>query len=292
MRIAGVDIGGTSVKLGVFDTGDGSLSMLEKIPTGHIAPEKLVEGIAEYVKRADVEMCGVGTAGNVNTVKGTVTATNIGWTEVPLRDMLKKAIGQRVWVDNDANVAMMAEWYDGACRGADTAIGLTLGTGVGGALIINGRPWRGALNNACEFGHIITHIDGLKCSCTLNGCFEMYASAGALQRYCEAENVGAAFAAIARGEEKAQKGLKIYIHELSAGIISLIMVFNPEVVVIGGGLASLGGQLLTGVRNEVYGQFAGHPDYFLGNIVLAKHGNEAGMMGAALMALEMGDKIR
>ena len=145
MRIAGIDIGGTSVKLGVFDTGAG-LVKTEKLVTGSAEPEKIVSGIAEFVNGADVELCGVGTAGNVDTEKGQVTADNLRWTNVPLREMLNRATGQRVWVDNDANAALMAEWYDGACRGAQTAVYITLGTGVGGALIVNGKPWRGHTN--------------------------------------------------------------------------------------------------------------------------------------------------
>ena len=265
MRIAGIDIGGTSVKLGIFDTGAG-LVRAEKLVTGSAEPEKIVAGIAEFVNNADVELCGVGTAGNVDTEKGLVTADNLRWTNVPLRDMLAKATGQRVWVDNDANAALMAEWYDGACRGVQTAVYITLGTGVGGALIVNGKPWRGHTNTACEFGHIITHADGLPCSCTRRGCFEMYASAGALLRYTGAESVKRVMDGLEEGDKAIAAGFRTYIHELGLGMVSLIMTFNPEVFVIGGGLAALGGRLLTGLRNEVYGAFSERPDYFLGNI--------------------------
>lgn len=290
MRIAGIDIGGTSVKMGVFDTGAGLLRT-EKLVTGNADPEKIVAGIAEFVKSAGVEMCGVGTAGNVDTEKGLVTADNLHWTNVPLRDMLAQATGQRVWVDNDANAALMAEYFDGACRGVQTAVYITLGTGVGGALIINGKPWRGHTNTACEFGHIITHADGLECACTHKGCFEMYASAGALMRYTNTKSVQEVMDGLAAGNRAIKDGFRAYIHELGLGVISLIMTFNPEVFVIGGGLAALGGKLLTAIRNEVYGVFSERPEYFLGNICLARHGNDAGMIGAALLALEMGDRL-
>jgi glucokinase len=291
MRIAGIDIGGTSVKLGVFDTGAG-LVATEKIPSGQAEPGVIVKGIADFVKRSNVEMVGVGTAGNVDAAAGLVTADNLRWMAVPLRDMLAEATGQRVWVDNDANAALMAEWYDGACRGATTAVYITLGTGVGGAVIINGKPWRGHTNTACEFGHIISHADGLRCSCTRSGCFEMYASAGALLRYTKASSVKRVMDGLEAGEKEIAEGFKVFIHELGIGMISLILTYNPEAFVIGGGLAALGGRLLTAIRNEVYGAFSERPDYFLGNICLAKHGNDAGMIGAALLALEMGDRIR
>ena len=290
MRIAGIDIGGTSVKLGVFDTGAG-LVETDRLVTGDADPERIADGIAKFVLAHEVEMVGVGTAGNVDIFNGTVSADNLRWQAVPLRKMLSDRTGMRVWIDNDANTACMAEFYDGACRGAETAVYITLGTGVGGALIINGKPWRGHTNTACEFGHIITHADGLKCACSRRGCYEMYASAGALKRYTKADSVADVIKGLDAGDKTIAAGFKTYIHELGIGMVSLIMTFNPEVFVIGGGLAALGGRLLTAIRNEVYGMFSERPDYFLGNICLAKHGNDAGMIGAALLSLERGDRI-
>lgn len=290
MRIAGIDIGGTSVKMGVFDTSAGLLS-IERLPTRGAPAEDIVAGIAEFVNRSQVEMVGCGTAGYVDVRKGTITAENLKWVELPLRDMLAKATGKRVWVDNDANCALMAEYFDGACRGVQTAVQITLGTGVGGALIMNGKPWRGHRNTACEFGHIITHIDGLQCACSHKGCFEMYASAGAMMRYTGTESIKEVMDGLDAGDRRIEKGFREYIHELSVGVISLIMTFNPEVFVIGGGLAALGDRLLYALRQEVYGEFRQRPDLFSGDICLARHGNDAGMIGAAMLALEMGANI-
>ncbi|MBQ4090205.1 MAG: ROK family protein [Clostridia bacterium] len=291
MRIAGIDIGGTSVKMGVFDTSAGLLS-IERLPTRGAPAEQIVAGIAEFVNRSSVEMVGVGTAGYVDTQKGLITAENLKWVEVPLRSMLAEATGKRVWVDNDANAALMAEYFDGACRGVQTAVQITLGTGVGGALIMNGKPWRGHRNTACEFGHIITHIDGLQCPCSHKGCYEMYASAGALMRYTGTQSIVEVREGLEAGDPKIEEGFKVYIHELGVGMVSLIMTFNPEVFVIGGGLVSaFGDRLLNAVREEVYGEFKQRPDLFSGDICLAKHGNDAGMIGAAMLALEMGTKI-
>ena len=288
MRIAGIDIGGTSVKMGVFDTSAGLLS-IERLPTKGTPAEEIVAGIAEFVNRSQVELVGCGTAGYVDVKKGLITAENLKWVELPLRNMLAKATGKRVWVDNDANCALMAEYFDGACRGVQTAVQITLGTGVGGALIMNGKPWRGHRNTACEFGHIITHIDGLQCACSHKGCYEMYASAGALMRYAGADSVAAVRDGVAAGDPKMIEGFKTYIHELGVGMVSLIMTFNPEVFVIGGGVVSaFGDTLLNAVREEVYGEFKQRPDLFDGDICLAKHGNDAGMIGAAMLALEMG----
>ena len=286
MRIAGIDIGGTSAKMGVFDTEAGLLSM-KKLPTAGAPAEDTVAGIAEFVKRSNVEYCGIGTAGYVNIESGLITAENLMWDKVPLRRMLEEATGKFVWVDNDANAALMAEFYDGACKGAQTAVQLTLGTGVGGRLIINGRPWRGRRNTACEFGHIITHADGLRCTCSHKGCYEMYASAGAMMRYTGKSSIKAVMDGLAAGESAVEDGFRVYIHELSLGIISLIMTFIPEVVVIGGGLVSaFGERLLNDVRREVMAEFAENPTLFDGEIRLAVHGNDAGMIGAAMLALD------
>ena len=286
MRIAGIDIGGTSAKMGVFDTEAGLLSM-KKLPTAGAPAEDTVAGIAEFVKRSNVEYCGIGTAGYVNIESGLITAENLMWDKVPLRRMLEEATGKFVWVDNDANAALMAEFYDGACNGAQTAVQLTLGTGVGGGLIINGRPWRGRRNTACEFGHIITHADGLRCTCSHKGCYEMYASAGAMMRYTGKSSIKAVMDGLAAGESAVEDGFRVYIHELSLGIISLIMTFIPEVVVIGGGLVSaFGERLLNDVRREVMAEFAENPTLFDGEIRLAVHGNDAGMIGAAMLALD------
>ena len=286
MRIAGIDIGGTSAKMGVFDTEAGLLSM-KKLPTAGAPAEDTVAGIAEFVKRSNVEYCGIGTAGYVNIESGLITAENLMWDKVPLRRMLEEATGKFVWVDNDANAALMAEFYDGACKGAQTAVQLTLGTGVGGGLIINGRPWRGRRNTACEFGHIITHADGLRCTCSHKGCYEMYASAGAMMRYTGKSSIKAVMDGLAAGESAVEDGFRVYIHELSLGIISLIMTFIPEVVVIGGGLVSaFGERLLNDVRREVMAEFAENPTLFEGEIRLAVHGNDAGMIGAAMLALD------
>ena len=186
-----------------------------------------------------------------------------------------------------AMYSLMAEFYDGACNGAQTAVQLTLGTGVGGGLIINGRPWRGRRNTACEFGHIITHADGLRCTCSHKGCYEMYASAGAMMRYTGKSSIKAVMDGLAAGESAVEDGFRVYIHELSLGIISLIMTFIPEVVVIGGGLVSaFGERLLNDVRREVMAEFAENPTLFDGEIRLAVHGNDAGMIGAAMLALD------
>ena len=181
MKTAGVDIGGKSIKLGIFDD-DMKLIHRDSVITPISQPERVADLIADMLRGHDVDCVGVGTAGSVDNRTHVVSASNLGWKNAPLLKLLADRLHLPVSVDNDAQAALMAEWYDGACQGVECAVYLTLGTGIGGALILDGKPWRGRNNLAAEFGHIITHADGLLCACGRRGCFERYGSASALER--------------------------------------------------------------------------------------------------------------
>jgi glucokinase len=283
MRIAGIDIGGTAVKIGLFEPDQGLTSRMQLATvTGN--PEELAVKIHEAVRQLSVDLVGVGTAGVVDTSTGLVTAGNLHWRDVPLRQMLEQKLSCPVWVDNDAQAALMAEHYNGACAGVQNVVYLTLGTGIGGALLLNGKPWRGHDNTAGELGHIITHADGLPCSCSKCGCFEVYASASALVRMAGGMAAKDVIDAARSGEPKYLDLFAAYLHELGIGLVTLIMIFNPEMVVIGGGISAAGDVLLDGVRQEVGVLFTGRPNYFKGSIQLARHRNDAGMIGAAVLA--------
>jgi hypothetical protein len=134
-----------------------------------------------------------------------------------------------------------------------------LGTGIGGALILDGKPWRGHTHTAAELGHIITHADGLPCSCSRRGCFEMYASASALSRMGNGQSAKEIIDAAARQEAEPSRIFQSYLHELGIGLVTLIVVFNPEVIVLGGGISAAGDILLQGCRTEIRRQFYGRP---------------------------------
>jgi len=280
---AGIDIGGTSVKIGFFDA-NRVLLRRETLPSVVGDPKTLADQIAAVVRQMPVDRIGVGTAGAVDPEKGLVTAGNLNWREVPLRQLLEARTGLPVRIDNDAQVALLAEWLSGACQGASNVVYLTLGTGIGGALILDGKPWRGHTHTAAELGHIITHADGLPCSCSRRGCFEMYASASALSRLGNGRSAKEIIDAAARQEAEPSRIFQSYLHELGIGLVTLIVVFNPEVIVLGGGISAAGDILLQGCRAEISRQFAGRPGYFLGDIRLARHGNDAGIIGAASLA--------
>lgn len=287
MRIAGIDIGGMSTKIGVLDEKTG-FSPDSVVPTRIGEVERMADDLAEIICALTVDRVGVGTAGAVNHLTGLVDAGNLYWFNAPLQRLLQDRLDVPVWVDNDANAALAAEWYDGACTGAQNAVYLTLGTGIGGALLLNGRPWRGHTNTAGELGHIITHADGLKCTCSRRGCLEMYASATALSRMGGGIPAKEIIDAARDGDAQMRKVFDQYIHELGIGLVSLIMVFNPEVIVLGGGISRAGEFLLTNIRAEIDRQYERRRSYFTGEIRLAAARNDAGMIGAAVLAKNMG----
>lgn len=286
MRIAGVDIGGTSVKMGLLKEDEG-LIWQKKIPSVSGSVEKMALRIAEALKECPKppERIGVGTAGSVRQTDDTVTAGNLGWVDAPLKQLLAQATGLPVWVDNDAQAALAAEVYDGACAGEKDAVYLTLGTGIGGALLIDGRPWRGPDHTGGELGHIITHARGRRCTCGRHGCFEVYASANALARMarCSAQRV---VRGVLDGDEEMDRVFNRYIEELAIGATSLFMVFKPNVLVLGGGLSAAGDVLRDRLQAAIDAQFSANPDYCHMRVALAEHGNEAGVLGAAALAAQ------
>lgn len=284
MSIAGVDIGGTSVKMGLLRETEG-LVWQKKIPSVSGDAAEMARRIAAALKECPErpERIGVGTAGSVRLTDDTVTAGNLSWVDAPLKRLLQEATGLPVWVDNDAQAALAAEVYDGACVGEKDVVYLTLGTGIGGAMLIDGKPWRGPDHTGGELGHIITHARGRRCTCGRRGCFEVYASASALARMarCSTQKV---MRGVLEGDEEMNRVFDRYIEELAIGATSLFMVFKPTVLVLGGGLSAAGDVLLTRLQAAVGAEFERNPDYCHMRIALAQHGNEAGVLGAAALA--------
>jgi glucokinase len=274
----GIDIGGTSVKMGILDPVQGLVDV-KSVATVPDAPELMADKIAELARGYGADIIGVGTAGRVNSETGLVSAGNLGWRDVPLGEMLGERLGKPIWVDNDAQAALMAEWHSGSCKGADCAVYITLGTGVGGALLIDGKPWRGRDNTAFELGHIITHGDGLQCVCSRKGCYEQYASGSALSRMAGGKPVREVIDLIQAGDPVGMTALGEYAHELAIGIESVAALFAPQVVVIGGGISAIGETLIETVRRDLSAQ--GNPS---AEVSLATHQNSAGMIGAAVLA--------
>ena len=282
MRIAGVDIGGTSIKLGVFEDDALIFKTSAKTPFGD--PEGVCGVIAQLLRGQRVELVGVGTAGSVEFRHGTVSASNLGWEGVRLREMLSERLGLPVWVDNDAQAAAMAEWHDGVCQGANCAVYLTLGTGIGGAIIVNGQPYRGPNNLGAEFGHMIIHPDGPRCACGRRGCLEYYASATGLKRMAGGQSAYAVVQSAKAGDAQSLKVFNQYVHELCIGLNNLIMIFDPQVIALGGGVSGAGDFLADACQQELARIFAETTDPLYCKVRIASHQNDAGMLGAALLA--------
>lgn len=285
--IAGVDIGGTSVKFGVLDE-HGKLLYSTQVPSVIGDPSAMVELIANLVEQSSyqISMVGIGIPGMVLIPQNLVSAVNLKWDNAPLRAMLTRRLCRPVWVDNDAQTQLAAEWWDGACKGLNSVLYLTFGTGVGGALLLNGKPWRGHMNTAGELGHIITHADGIQCGCGTRGCYEAYASASALVRMGGGERSAKEIIDMARsGDEEMLCVFDKYLHEVALGIASLYMVFRPEAIVLGGGISGAGEFFLDGVRRELKKIQPNYADEACQKLCLAMYRNEAGMRGAAALAM-------
>lgn len=285
MYTIGIDIGGTSVKMGVVGR-DVEPVWRQQIPSLPGEPEAFMHEIAlavrEAEKRYEISRVGVACAGAVDLRTGRVWADNLRFTGAPVRDLLAEETGLPVWVDNDAQAAMLAEWTSGACKGVNHALFLSYGTGIGGALILNGQPYRGRSNGGAELGHIITHAGGETCPCGLVGCYEAYASAKALERMA-GRPAKEAIDLARSGDRQMREIFDAYCAEVAVGIVSLMNVFEPEVVVLGGGISGAGRFFLDNIHRIIADMHAWSfgPDVL---ITLARHRNDAGLLGAAALA--------
>src|SRR6266511_1917840 len=294
--VIGVDLGGTKILAGVVDRESRVLRRVEH-PTPVSSQAELLSRldavVEELLSEDGVAALGFGIPSTIDQVRGrAVFSTNLPLADLDFRDRMKERFGLPVGIDNDANAATIAEWAVGAGRGTRHMVMLTLGTGIGGGLILEGRPYRGSVGAAAELGHIVIQHDGPPCQgvCTGHGHFEQLASGLAADR-AAAEILGAGadarglVQAAREGNDAAAKVIREIGRRLGAGIGSLVNIFNPELVVIGGGFAEALDLLLEPAR-EVVAQQALRPARDLVRIVPAELGTEAGLVGAAFVGLE------
>ncbi len=286
MTIAGIDIGGTNLKFALFDEGLNKLyTSLTKTVRGdsRACARQISELIAQAPQKPDI--VGAGVPGVVFRPSGKVNSGNLRWAGVNFADTLQEELGLPVWLDNDAQAALEAETMPGgSCYGLTDVVYLTLGTGVGGALLLNGRPWRGHDNGAAELGHFITHAGGLKCACGQKGCFEMYASAGTLSRFSGGVRARAVLDRAAQGDSVMTEALDRYAREVALGVCSLYMVFRPQAIVLGGGVSAGGEILIQRILKQIPSAYNYDAKTLAGVLRLAKCRNDAGMLGAAALA--------
>ncbi|MBQ3079164.1 MAG: ROK family protein [Clostridia bacterium] len=286
MYIAGIDVGATNLKFGIFDEA-GEMVHMRVVRSIQGNPEDTAAQIDGLIREAPVraEMIGVGVPGTVFMPSGLVYSGNLKWPGVKFAEMLSQITSLPVWLDNDAQAALAAETLPGgACFGVENAVYLTLGTGVGGALLIGGKPWRGHDNSGAELGHFITHAGGLKCGCGMYGCFEMYASAGALYRMSGGVRARSVIDRARAGDEKMKRALHTYAREVANGVCSLYMIFRPQAIVLGGGVSAAGDILKKEILSTVRPAYNFSRDDIAAVLRFAVMGNNAGMAGAAALA--------
>ncbi len=294
--VIGVDLGGTKILAGVVDRESRVLRRVEH-PTPVSSQAELLSRldavVEELLSDDGVAALGFGIPSTVDQVRGrAVFSTNLPLTDLDFRDRMKERFGLPVGIDNDANAATIAEWVVGAGRGTRHMVMLTLGTGIGGGLILDGRPYRGSVGAAAELGHIVIQHDGPPCQgvCTGRGHLEVLASGTAAGKVAR-ELLGPeanAYDLVRKaqdGDVAAVEALAEIGRKLGSGIGSLVNIFNPELVVIGGGFAAAGDLVLDPAR-EVMRREALEPARDLVRIVHAELGPEAGLVGAALVAFE------
>jgi glucokinase len=294
-RVIGVDVGGTKISAGVVDR-DCTVDRRESRPTPVSSRDDLLVGLDSVVETLlgdDVGALGFGVPSRIDQRSGrAVGSVHIPLADFDFRDRMAERFGLPVGIDNDGNAAAIAEWRFGAGRGASHIVMLTLGTGVGGGLILDGKPYRGSIGAGAELGHMVLDYGGAPCggSCTGHGHFEVFASGSAAneaaeRRYGAGADARRLVAEAEAGEDGAVADLAELGHRLGAGIASLVNIFNPELVIIGGGFADAG-ELILGPARETLAVEALSPGRDLVRIVPAELGADAGMIGAALVGFE------
>ena len=289
----GVDVGGTKILAGLVAR-DGTVVGHREYPTPIENEDALLDGLEAAVREfldESVAAVGFGIPSQIDQRHGiALGSVNIPLRGVPFRQTMADRLGLPIGIDNDANAAAIAEWKAGAGRGTTDMIMLTLGTGVGGGLILGGKPYRGWFGAGAEIGHMVIVHDGLPCRCGGRGHLESYASGKAADELA-AEAFGPAadahrLARLAReGDPLAMRILTGIGEHLGSGIASLVNIFNPELIVVGGGFAAAGDflfepaqavadrEVLVSVRDSY-------------RIVRAELGTSAGMIGAGMVAFE------
>ena len=311
----GIDLGGTNIVAGVVDK---KYKIVAKASCKTAVPRpesEICDSMAEVAKKAvekakltmdDIESVGIGVPGAVNPKTGVIEySANLFFHNWEVVEMMEERLGKKVHIENDANAAALGEYLAGSAKGAKNAVAITLGTGVGGGIIVDGKIYSGSNFAGAELGHMVIVKDGKECACGRRGCWETYASATGLinltkqkilseklefsymLKLCDGDinkvNGRTAFDAMRDGDPTAKSVVEEYISYLSCGLVNIINIFQPDVLCIGGGISNEGENLLAPVRSYVERErYTKHNDK---QTVICKCtlGNDAGIIGAAYL---------
>ena len=295
LRVIGVDVGGTKTLAAVMSA-EGEIEARVERPTAVSSEQALLgelDSAVEELRAAhgDIAALGFGIPSRIDQRSGrAVASVNIPLAGVPFRDRMHERHGLPVAIDNDANAAAIAEWKVGAARGASHVVMLTLGTGVGGGLILGGQPYRGAHGSGAELGHIVVEFEGPPCACGGRGHLEAVASGTAASKVARElyGPEGDSHELVRRaeaGDEQAVAAMANIGRFLGAGLATFVNIFEPELIVIGGGFGRES-ELLLGPAREVLARDGLAPGSETVEIVEAQLGADAGVIGAGMIALE------
>jgi len=308
----GIDLGGTNIVAGVVDDNYNIIAKAKRKTRIPRPADEIIRDMAEAALEAaeaagismdDISMVGVGSPGTCNPDTGVIEyANNLGFENVPMREKLSALLNKEVYIENDANAAALGEALAGAAKGAQSCVCITLGTGVGGGIIIDGKIYGGFNFAGAELGHTVIVVGGHPCTCGRKGCWESYASATgliwqtkeAMEKHPESamweiagslDNVDGrtAFDGMRRGDSAAKQVVDKYIEYVACGLTNVVNIFQPEILCIGGGICQEGDTLLKPleehIKRERYSKFSSHQT----KLCVAKLGNDAGIIGAAFL---------
>lgn len=315
MYYVGIDLGGTNIKTGIVNE-QGKIIAKSSIPTkgdrtaDEVAFDMSFE-VLNLVKSHGISMdelvgVGIGSPGAINSGAGIVDySPNLGWYNVPIAELILKRVKKPVKVSNDANVAALGETLFGVGKGYKDTILITLGTGVGGGIVLGGKLFEGNESKGAELGHEVIVVNGEPCACGRRGCFEAYSSATALIRETKEamlrdrgskmwDFVGGdidkvdgrtAFETEKQGDASAQLVVDNYVLYLSEGLLNLCNIFRPQAIMLGGGVCAQGDNLLNRLKKRMQAMHYGYQGTPPVNLLIASLGNDAGIIGAAALLM-------
>ncbi|MBQ7521072.1 MAG: ROK family protein [Clostridia bacterium] len=314
MYYIGIDLGGTNIAVGLVNE-EGRIIAKTETPTLASRPyQELVKDMAACARKVmaeanitedELHSIGVGIPGVADKDGMVIFCTNLGWRNVPLRAELQQYINKPVYMDNDATVAGWAEYQAGVSRGTDSSVFMTLGTGLGGGIVMGGKIWAGAHGAGSELGHLVIEVDGVPCTCGKRGCAERYCSATAIIRMAREAcadapnclimrtvegdmdkiNAKVVFDAAKEGDSVALQVFNRFVKYLTIAINNVISFIDPDMIILGGGVSRAGDFLLDAVKAALP-EYLFYPTLKQPELRIASLGNDAGIIGAALLGKE------